>query len=124
MIVYISGPITGIKNSNADAFFKMENELNRIFRNKLYLKIINPIKLGKRVDMYFDEISRIKKTNETPEWKDYMRVCIAELVYCTHVIVLKNYEKSKGVKTELFIAKLLGIPVFFNLKELEQKAKT
>ena len=119
MIVYISGPITGIKNNNADAFFKMENELNRVFHDKLYLKIINPITLGKRVDMYFDEISHIRQTNETPEWKDYMRACIAELVYCTHVIVLKNYEKSKGVKTELFIAKSLEIPVFFNLEELK-----
>ena len=72
MIIYISGPITGIKNNNADAFFHMENELNRIFHNKVYLKIINPITLGKRVDMYFDEISHIKQTNEIPEWKDYI----------------------------------------------------
>ena len=52
-------------------------------------------------------------------WEDYMRVCIAELANCTHVIVLKNYKKSKGVRVELFIARLLGIPIFFSLEELK-----
>ena len=48
-----------------------------------------------------------------------MRVCIAELANCTHVIVLKNYEKSRGVRVELFIARVLGIPMFFSLEELK-----
>ena len=50
-----------------------------------------------------------------------MRVCIAELANCTHVIVLENYKKSKGVRVELFVAKVLGIPVFFNLEALQKE---
>ena len=77
------------------------------------------MRMGKRVDAYFEELSRLLKKKKTATWKDYMRVCIAELANCTHIIVLKNYKKSKGVRVELFIAELLGIPVFFNLEELK-----
>lgn len=121
MIVYISGPITGIKNSNAFEFYKMEKELERAFYNLDYLKIVNPLRLGKRVEMFFDEQSKILKTKRVPKWEDYMRVCIAELASCTHVIVLKNYKKSKGVRVELFVAKVLGIPAFFNLEALQKE---
>ena len=113
MIVYISGPITGIKNNNAFEFYKMEKELKQAFYNLAYLKIVNPIRLSKRVEIFFAEQSKILKTKKAPKWEDYMRVCIAELANCTHVIVLENYKKSKGVRVELFVAKVLGIPVFF-----------
>ena len=121
MIVYISGPITGIKNNNASEFYKTEQELKRVFCNLAYLKVVNPIRLGQRVNVYFEEISRILKTKKTPKWEDYMRVCIAELANCTHVVVLKNYKNSKGVKVELFVAKMLGIPVFFNMEKLQKE---
>ncbi len=121
MIVYISGPITGFKNNNAEAFFKMEKTLKNKFADLPYLKIVNPQRLGKRVDTYFKDISKVLKKDKKPEWEDYMRLCIAELSYCSHVIVLDNYKKSKGVKVELFIARMLDIPVFFNLEELQKE---
>lgn len=119
MTVYISGPVTGIKHNNAAAFYKMEKELQALFSDMPYITIVNPIRLGKRVDAYFEEMSRILKKKKKAVWEDYMRVCIAELANCTHVIVLKNYKKSKGVRVELFIARLLGIPIFFSLEELK-----
>ena len=121
MIVYISGPITGIKNNNAFEFCKMEKELERTFYNLAYLKIVNPIRLSKQVEIFFDEQSKILGTKKAPKWEDYMRVCIAELANCTHVIVLENYKKSKGVRVELVVAKVLGIPVFFNLEALQKE---
>ena len=123
MIVYISGPITGIKNNNAEAFYKMEKALKKSFEKLPYFKIVNPQRLAIRVDAYFKEISRVLKKEKLPRWEDYMRACIAELAGCSHVVVLENYKKSKGVKVELFLAKLLGIPIFFSLEELRNNYK-
>ena len=119
MTVYISGPITGIKHNNAPEFYKMEKALQALFSDMPYVTIVNPRRLAKRVDAYFEEISCILKKKKKAAWEDYMRVCIAELANCTHVIVLKNYKESKGVRVELFIARLLGIPIFFSLEELK-----
>ena len=119
MTVYISGPITGIKHNNAPEFYKMEKALQALFSDMPYITIVNPMRLAKRVDAYFEEMSCILKKKKAATWEDYMRVCIAELANCTHVIVLKNYKKSKGVWVELFIARLLGIPIFFSLDELK-----
>ncbi|UTC65231.1 DUF4406 domain-containing protein [Treponema sp. OMZ 788] len=119
MIVYISGPITGVQNNNAGAFFKMEKELKKSFEKLPYLKIVNPQRLAKRVNAYFDDVSKVLNKKKKPKWEDYMRVCIAELAGCSHVVVLENYKKSKGVKVELFIARMLGIPVFFSLEDLK-----
>lgn len=119
MTVYISGPVTGIKHNNDPEFYKMEKALQTFLCDVPYVTIVNPRRLAKRVDAYFEEMSCILKKKKAATWKDYMRVCIAELANCTHVIVLKNYKESKGVRVELFIARLLGIPIFFSLEELK-----
>jgi hypothetical protein len=106
MIIYISGPITGIKDNNRDAFYSMEmrikNDMNRI-KNISPYEIINPIRIAYEVD-YENRFSRLP-----PKWEDYMRSCIKELCRATNIIFLPGSEKSKGAKLEKMIAEKLGI---------------
>jgi hypothetical protein len=106
MIIYISGPITGIKNNNRDTFYGMEtlieNYMNRI-KDVAPYEIINPIRIACEVnnEKRFDQFP--------PKWEDYMRACIKELCRATAIIFLPGSEKSKGAKLEKMIAEKLGI---------------
>jgi hypothetical protein len=106
MIIYISGPITGIKDNNRKAFYTMEERIkdymNRIEEFEPF-EIINPIRIACEVN-YEKRFSRF-----LPKWEDYMRACIRELCRATNIIFLPKSEKSKGSKVEKTIAKNLGI---------------
>jgi hypothetical protein len=106
MIIYISGPITGIKDNNREAFYGMEtfieNRMNRI-KNVAPYEIINPIKIACEVN-YEKRFDRFP-----PKWEDYMRACIKELCRATAIMFLPGSEKSKGSKVEKMIAEKLGI---------------
>jgi hypothetical protein len=106
MIIYISGPITGIKDNNRDAFYGMEtlikNHMAHI-KDAAPYEIINPIRIACEVD-YEKRFDRFP-----PKWDDYMRACIMELCRATVIIFLPGSEKSKGAKLEKIIAEKLGI---------------
>jgi hypothetical protein len=106
MIIYISGPIAGIKDNNRDAFYGMEmrikNHMDHI-KDVAPYEIINPIRIAYEVDFEkrFDRFP--------PKWEDYMRACIRELCRATAIIFLPGSEKSKGAKIEKMITEKLGI---------------
>jgi hypothetical protein len=106
MIIYISGPITGIKNNNRDAFYGMEklikDHMDRI-KDVAPYEIINPIRIACEVD-YEKRFEQFP-----PKWEDYMRACIKELCRATAIIFLPGSEKSKGAKIEKMVAEKLGI---------------
>jgi hypothetical protein len=100
MIVYISGPITGIGNNNREAFYDMEREILKL---NGVTGVINPIKIAAEVDYE-------KRFEAYPaEWSDYMRACIKELCKCDAIVFLPGHEKSRGSKLEKQIAESLGI---------------
>ncbi len=82
--------MTGLPNHNFETF----NEAAKFLRAEGY-DVINPA----------EQINK-------PNWTEYMRHDIAELVKCDAVAVLMNWHKSKGAKIEVFIAESLGMPVF------------
>jgi hypothetical protein len=106
MIIYISGPITGIKDNNREAFYGMEtrlkNNFNRI-KNIAPYEIINPIRIAYEVN-YKKRFERFP-----PKWEDYMRACIAELCRADCIIFLPGHKKSKGSNLEKAISEKLGI---------------
>ncbi len=121
MIVYISGPISGIKDDNAPAFFEAEEELAFLFSDGPNFQVVNPIRLAESVRESFKDISKVLKKEIEPEWEDYMRRCIAELSNCTHVLFLDGWGKSRGALVEFYIASVLQIPCFFSLSEMQEK---
>jgi hypothetical protein len=106
MIIYISGPITGIKDNNRDAFYGMEDRIKDYMNHAkdfVPYKIINPIRIACEVN-YEKRFCRFP-----PKWEEYMRACIRELCLATDIIFLPGSEKSKGAKVERMIAEKLGI---------------
>jgi len=88
--VYISGPMTGIKDFNFPAFNKVADKL----RAEGY-EVLNPAEHG---------------TGE--DWDYYMRKDIKMVADCDMVVVLEGWSKSRGAKIEVFLAAQLGIPIF------------
>lgn len=93
MKIYISGPMTGIEKLNYPRFNKTEENLKR-----MGYEVFNP--------------ARIKGAAEWT-WEDYMRECIRAIPDCTHIMLLNNWERSKGAQTEYYIAQSLGMKVMF-----------
>ena len=116
MIIYISGPITGIPDGNKKAFQKAQKEIASIFKTikTEKVKIINPVKIGLKLEKSF------ALAGKEPAWEDYMRVCIKELCGATYVLSLTNWANSEGATMERYISKRLKIPCAENIKELSK----
>lgn len=90
--IYISGKITGNKS------FEHEfNATERALRTKCpELEIVNPVRLCKASWC----------------WMRCMAVCIKALISCSHICMIEGWQESKGARTELWIALLLGLEVW------------
>jgi hypothetical protein len=105
MRIYISGPMTGIKDFNRAAFRKAERDLRKRFAEEPDLDIVSPVAIQKLVD----DLYGCGRQGEKPKWADYMRLCIAILPGCTHICHLDGWEKSRGATLEWQVAEELGI---------------
>jgi hypothetical protein len=115
VIVYISGPITGMPENNKKAFSEAYSDIARLKRNPRLrnMKIINPLRVGAGIRKSFS----VKGKNE-PDWTDYMRACIKKLCEADCVYFLEGWYASKGVNLERNIARRLDIPCADNMEEL------
>ena len=89
MKVYISGPITGMKDGNKPEF----DRVAKLFGTYA----VNPFDIP----------------CEDKTWRGYMRADIAELVKCDYIAMLRGWWHSKGAWVELLISKLLGIKILW-----------
>lgn len=100
-ILYISGPMTGLPDFNIPAF----DEAQEKYRTQ-FCAIANP-------------------ANVTRDWGDdqpyefYMRQALANLIYCTHIVMLKGWRQSRGALLELTMAKACGLTVLYDDPEYE-----
>jgi len=93
-LVYLCGPITGCDNLNAEQFGYWQDRLMR-----LGYTVLNPHDLFQDVD------------TKHFKWEDYMKHCIAQMVFCNIVATLPDWHESKGAVMEVDIARKLNIPV-------------
>ncbi|MCL2381345.1 MAG: DUF4406 domain-containing protein [Treponema sp.] len=115
MIFYISGPITGMPDGNKKDFQTAQKAIKWLFKkNHPELKVINPQKIGAKVDRQF------KNSGKTPEWEDYMRACVRELATATFVFLLPGWQNSRGAVMEKNMAEMLKIPYATNMDEILQ----
>lgn len=89
--IYISGPMTGIKNVNREAFNAAQAMLN-----KKGFVVLNPAVLPAGLT-----------------YEEYMRIDIAMLGVCSAIYMLAGHLKSKGATAELAYAKSCGFEVFY-----------
>lgn len=93
MKIYISGPVTGIKDDNEPAFKAKELELLKKGHTP-----VNPVQLCKDAGL--------------TEWHACMnQICIPELIKCDAMILLEGWENSKGANVEIDEARLHEIPI-------------
>lgn len=107
MKIYISGPMTGIENYNAEAFNAAEKKIKELIPSA---EVVNPIKLSKEVE------SKIPN----PTYGDYMCKDLEQLLKCDMVVCLEGFEKSKGCEIEIYMSKKTGIPVFADINKISK----
>lgn len=90
--VYISGPISGIKDGNRPAFYRAAERLTDMGYMPINPHEIPPPACG-------------------TSWEDYMRADIAELLECDAIHLLPGWESSRGAWLEHVIAEALSMPV-------------
>lgn len=109
MRIYISGPISGMKDLNVEEFNSAEQEL-RVLGHKP----INPhdiarnLHLSRGLDMRCANVS----------WSDYMRPCISALSRCHAILMLEGWRNSRGARLEIHIARELGIKIFYGIEDV------
>lgn len=99
--VFISGPMTGYKNYNFEAFEKAEYDLSM-----QGYKVINPAIIGKMAITKYGKVER-----GDPVYLKLCEKCIELLKTCDKIVLLKGWEKSKGALNELACAIDMGIEV-------------
>lgn len=97
-LVYISGPMGGLPKLNFPAFNDAAKRLRRSG-----FAVVNPAELDAKIP---------KAQRKDWEWSDYLRRDIAVLMRCECVVVLPNWEKSRGARLEVQTAKGLGMMVY------------
>jgi hypothetical protein len=90
MKVYISGPITGIKDMNRSAFDEAKKALEA-----LDYVAVSPLDVCITAHGYW-------------KWEDYMRADIEAMMKCGAIMMLDGWEQSKGAKIEHDLAEALG----------------
>ncbi len=89
--VYISGPISGMKDENRTAFAKAEEHLRL-----MNYEPVNPHKLD--------------HSEADDNWYRQMRVCIASMMKCDAIVLLPGWEESNGAQIEIKLATSLDMP--------------
>ena len=89
---YIAGKITGTTDFK-ERFAKAE-----LLLTEMGLKPINPVSLPH---------------NHDKEWKSYMKECIAALMGCDAIYMLKEWRGSPGAILECTLAMNIGMELYF-----------
>jgi hypothetical protein len=122
MTVYISGPVTGMRDRNRRNFEKAHKKILEVLDIEDW-KITNPMGLAMDVEYKFDCLNRTRCKKIKPQWEDYMRACIKELCDADCVFFIKGWEKSKGASLERHIAENLQIPCVESIEEMMKTIK-
>ena len=101
MILYVSGPMTGLPEFNYPAFHEAKKSLRSAGHT-----VISPADLPIRDDW---------------EWIDYILADIDSVFAVDGVATLDSYEQSKGAQIECRIAERRGIPVATVAEWLEKE---
>jgi len=90
--LYLSGPMTGIKNLNVPAFAKAAKQL----RSKGFV-VINP-----------PELDRIQRADT---WEECLRRDLRYVVDCDAIATLPRWTKSRGANLEVYVGRALSMPI-------------
>lgn len=92
MLIYLSGPMTGLPNNNVPAF----NKAAKLLRKAGY-KVVNPAELD--------------RGEPCRSWEDCLRRDIRALTKCTDIATLPGWKRSRGAHLEVCVGKALSFAV-------------
>lgn len=91
--VQLVGPITGMPDYNQEAFAKAK----ALWEGGGH-EVTNPLEnFGGNKNLY---------------WETYLGLCVKQIADCDAVAVIEGWEKSRGCKLELHVAKALGKEIY------------
>jgi hypothetical protein len=125
MTIYISGPISGVRDNNRSAFEKARKKIIEIFEDtELWddLTIINPQAIGGAVEAEVSRINERRHHQTKPQWEDYMRRCLPAVCSSDYILLLGGWSYSRGATLEKYVADEIGIPVFSDAVDLFKAA--
>jgi hypothetical protein len=94
MKIYISGPISNVPDGNFEAFKEAEKTITKKGHTA-----INPHTVCSRI---------------TGSWADYMRADIKAMMDADAILMLPDWDKSRGAALEMQLAMQLNIHIFFS----------
>lgn len=103
--IYIAGKVSGLHEQEVSE--KFENAKKTI--EAMNYEVINPVEL---VKAHLNEFWRCKTLTDSDVWKIAMKVCIKKLVDCDGIVLLPDWQQSRGALLEVKIAEGLGIPIY------------
>lgn len=96
--IYISGPMTGIKDFNYPEFHRTAKRLR-----EAGFDVVSPAELH---------------TDTDKDWTYYMRGAIAAMMDCQIIYMLIGWSSSRGAKLELDLAEQLGFGVVYEADQI------
>lgn len=91
MKIYIAGKVTGLPVGEVFAKFGQAE----FWLKEQGHEVVNPLRL----------------CSQSWSWQQCMRVCIAALVGCDAVCLLKDWNESRGAMVEHYIASMMGMRI-------------
>lgn len=96
---YISGPVTGIEEFNRPTFMLAQRMLL-----SAGCSVFNPSHIDWPIDPLEGEAL----------WQYFMHYCVQALPLCDSLLMLPDWQNSKGAKEEHRIAKMLGLTIYYS----------
>lgn len=106
--IYIEGKVTG--ENEQQCFDKFQEVSLKVYEEGFFP--LNPLLIIESIE---------KKNNQLfdkEDWAGYTKALVPYLVHSAGVLLLPDWENSKGAKIEKQLADDLGIPTFNSIEEL------
>ena len=98
--IYLAGPMSDLPDNNYPAF----NDMARKLRAYGGLTVLNPAENAAPSD---------------PSWVNWMRLSFKQVADADAIVLLKGWSDSAGAKAELQMARVLKLPVLYEVYGLE-----
>lgn len=110
--LYVAGPMTGIKDYNYPHFREVGDALRDCGYTVLNPVEVDAMHLAERsmVDSSFRHVCADCDEGRKHEWHWYMRRTLKMMLEADGVALLRGWERSRGAKVEVEVAKALGMP--------------
>lgn len=109
---YISGPMTGFENFEANFNTAEEALVDAGYQ------VVNPAKIP--MDDYILEGVE-KLVGQNADWVSYLFRDLTFILACTHILFLPGWTHSFGAKVEFFFATKIGLKIMFvEMEEAEE----